>query len=102
MDTRLCDAAVELARDVDLLVAEATYLEAERDEARERGHMTARDAAELARAAGAKQLLLTHFSQRHPSVEPFLEQAVGIFPHVRAALDLERLQLPRAKRVAVT
>jgi ribonuclease Z len=102
MDTRSCAAAVELARDVDLLVAEATYLEAEREEARDRGHMTARDAAELARAAGAKQLLLTHFSQRHPSVEPFLEEAVAVFPNVRAALDLERVAIPRVKRPAET
>ncbi len=98
MDTRACPAAIELARGVDLLVAEATYLETEQDEAKERGHMTARDAAELARAAGAKQLLLTHFSQRYPSVEPFLEEAVAIFPAVRAAIDLERVPIPRRRR----
>jgi len=98
MDTRPCASAIDLARDVDLLVAEATYLEAERDEARERGHMTARDAAELARAAGAKQLLLTHFSQRYPTVDPFLDEAVAIFPAVHAAIDLERVAIPRLKR----
>jgi len=100
MDTRPCAAALELARGVDLLVAEATYLGAEQDEARERGHMTARDAAELAQAAGAKQLLLTHFSQRYPSVDPFLDEAVAIFPAVRAAIDLERIPVPRTHRPA--
>lgn len=75
MDTRRCSAAVELARDVDVLVAESTYLVEEQAEARDRGHMTARDAAELAMEAGAKRLVLTHFSQRYPSVKPFVAEA---------------------------
>jgi ribonuclease Z len=98
MDTRPCAGALELARGVDLLVAEATYLETEQDEARERGHMTARDAALLAREAGAGHLLLTHFSQRHPSVAPFLEEAVAVHPSVSAATDLLHVPVPRLKR----
>jgi ribonuclease Z len=98
MDTRYCAAAVELARGVDLLVAESTYLDSEQAEAHERGHMTARDAARVAREAGAHHLVLTHFSQRHPSSAPFLAEATTEFPRVSAAADLVRLQLPRAKR----
>jgi ribonuclease Z len=60
--------------------------------------MTARDAAELARDAGASHLLLTHFSQRHPSVAPFLEEAVAVFPSVSAAIDLLHVPIPRVKR----
>lgn len=91
MDTKPCDAAIELAQGADLLVAESTYLESERREAHERGHMTARDAAEIARTAGAKRLVLTHFSQRYPSVEPFLEEAGKIHPEVVAAHDGSRI-----------
>lgn len=91
MDTRRCDAAVELAKDVDVLVIESTYLHTERKEAWERGHLTARDAAEIATAAGAKKLVLTHFSQRYPSVAPFLEEASALHPDVHAAEDGDRI-----------
>jgi ribonuclease Z len=98
MDTRRCDAAVALARDVDVLIAESTYLATEQREARQRGHMTARDAAEVAVAAGAQTLVLTHFSQRHPSVRPFLDEASAVHDHVVAAVDGLRLDCRRARR----
>jgi ribonuclease Z len=94
MDTRRCSAAVELARGVDLLVAESTYRSTEQAEARERGHMTAEDAAHVAREAGARQLLLTHFSQRHPDTEGFVTEAKVVFGNVAAARDLDRYPLP--------
>ncbi|MEM1024385.1 MAG: ribonuclease Z [Myxococcota bacterium] len=95
MDTRRCRGAYELARDADLLVCEATYLDAEEKEAKERGHMTARHAAELARSAGAKELLLTHFSQRYPSTRGHLLEAKAVFRPVTAAGDLKRYRMPR-------
>ena len=49
--------------------------------------MTARQAAEIAREAGASKLLLTHFSQRYESAEPFLEEAGAIHGDVVAAED---------------
>ena len=94
MDTRPCAGAIALARDVDLLVAESTYLESEAAEARERGHMTAGDAARLAVEAGARRLVLTHFSQRHPTVQAFLEEAGAIHPDAHAVRDLDRISLP--------
>ena len=94
MDTRLCEGAIALARDVDLLVAESTYLASEAAEARERGHMTAGDAARLAVEAGARRLVLTHFSQRYPRVEAFAEEAAAVFPDVVAATDGMRIPLP--------
>ena len=95
MDTRRCRGAYELAQGVDLLVCEATYLEAEEREARERGHMTARHAAELARSAGARELLLAHFSQRYPSTRGHLREAKAVFRPVTAAFDLRRYAMPR-------
>lgn len=91
MDTRRCEAAVQLARDADVLVIESTYLQSERKEAWERGHLTARDAAEIGVAAGAKRLVLTHFSQRYPSTAPFLEEASAIHPDVITAEDGARI-----------
>ncbi len=94
MDTRLCDAAVELASGADLLVAESTYLSSLQREATERGHMTASDAGRLAHSAGARRLVLTHFSQRHPRVEPFLKEARQHHGDVVAAEDGVRVAVP--------
>jgi ribonuclease Z len=95
MDTRRCDPAVELASGADLLVCESTYLHRDRALAEEYGHLTARQAAELAREAGARQLVLTHFSQRYgDDPEPFLQEARAVFEPVLAAADLQRVRLP--------
>jgi ribonuclease Z len=93
MDTRRCDNAVALARGVDLLIIESTYLQSEAREADERGHLTARSAARIAVEAGAARLVLTHFSQRHPSVAPFVEEASALHDDVIAAEDGARIRL---------
>ena len=98
MDTRPCLAALELARRVDLLVCDSTYLEEHADKAAAYGHMTATQAARLAVEAGAKRLLLTHFSPRYGSVEGFLDEARSIHPEVDAAEDGDRIALPRPAR----
>jgi ribonuclease Z len=98
MDTRMCDAAVELAQGADLLICESTYLAADADKARDHGHLTAAEAATIARTAGVRQLVLTHFSQRYPEVEPFVEEAKAIFPHVVAARDGETIAVPKRQR----
>jgi ribonuclease Z len=98
MDTRLCDAAVELAAGVDLLVCESTFLDAEQSLADDFQHLTARQAAWLAREAGARRLVLTHFSQRHPGEEEYLSEAAAVFPDVVAAHDLLRVAVPKRDR----
>lgn len=99
MDTRLCDAAVELAADVDLLVCESTYVDAEADLARDHAHLTARQAATIAREAGARRLVLTHFSQRHPDAQVFADEARSVHDDVIAAQDFLRVPLPARRDV---
>jgi ribonuclease Z len=94
MDTRLCDGALALAEGVDLLICEATFASAERELAAAYMHLTAAQAARIAAAAGARQLVLTHFSQRYPDVSLLLEEAREVFPEVIAAHDLQRVPLP--------
>ena len=94
MDTRRCAAAVELARDADLLVCEATFLDGEEDRAESYRHLTARQAAELAREAGARRLVLTHFSARHPRSADFADQARAAFGDVVAPDDLTWVAVP--------
>ncbi len=97
MDTRRCEAAVDLARGVDLLVIESTYLSSHAEEARNYGHLTATEAAEIARAAGARRVVLTHFSQRFPRTQDFLDEAAAIHPDVIAARDGDRIAVPKRR-----
>lgn len=95
MDTRPSAAAVELARGADLLVAESTYLEQDAELAVAYGHLTARQAGLLAAEAGARRLVLTHFSRRYgDDGEPFAREAREVFPEVVAADDLDVVPLP--------
>ncbi len=98
MDTRPCRAAVELARGADLLVCESTYLEAEARLAHEHGHMTAADAARVARDAGARRLVLTHYSSRYRTLEGFAEEAAAIHGDVVVAEDGALIPVPRRLR----
>lgn len=97
MDTRTCDNAVALAKDVDMLVCESTYLSCDADKARENGHMTAAEAATIASRAGARLLVLTHFSQRYTDIEPFLAEARAIHPETVAARDGETIPVPKRR-----
>lgn len=67
---------------VDLLFHETTYLEENAAEARQRFHSTARQAALVARDAGAKRLLTGHYSSRYKDDSGFKAEAETIFPHV--------------------
>jgi ribonuclease Z len=93
LDTRPCAASIELARGVDLLIHEATYTQELAAEAREYGHSTAAQAARTARDAGARRLLITHFSTRYPDPAVLLEEARAIFPETILAEDLMEIQL---------
>ncbi|MEK6300450.1 MAG: ribonuclease Z [Acidobacteriota bacterium] len=88
LDTRPCASSVELARGVDLLIHEATFTEDLTDEARQYGHSTAAQAARTALEAGARRLLITHFSTRYPDATPLLEEARAIFAETSLAQEL--------------
>ncbi|AEI63017.1 ribonuclease Z [Corallococcus macrosporus] len=64
-DTRPCPALVKASRDADLLVHESTFSDDEQERAVETRHSTAREAARVAKEAGARRLVLTHLSSRH-------------------------------------
>jgi len=79
---------------VDVLVIEATYLQPEAELARAFGHLTAAQAAQLAREAEVKHLILTHISRRYTD-EQVLAEATAIFPNVIVARDFDRFEIRR-------
>lgn len=95
IDTKYCKSAVNLARDAKLLLCESTYLDEHRDLAFNHNHLTARQAAEMAKEANAKQLILTHFSARYRDLDPFVKEAAKVFPNVDVADDFKRFPFPK-------
>ena len=81
-DTAYFPELAEKIGPVDLLFHETTYTEQHRSEAAPRGHSTARQAATVARDAGAKALLTGHYSSRYNDDSVFLKEAQEIFPNV--------------------
>lgn len=95
MDTRLCDGVYDLAQNVDMLVIEATFSDADEELAVEYGHLTAGQAASVAAKAGARLLVLTHFSQRYRTLDQHLADARAQFDgEIVVAEDLMRIPVP--------
>jgi ribonuclease Z len=84
----------EICADADALVIESTYLDADAEMAAEFGHMTAGQAARLARESGVKTLILTHLSRRYHAREVVAE-ARAIFPATFVARDFDHYQISR-------
>lgn len=88
------DDIFDTCRRADGLVIEATYLEYERDLADRFGHLTARQAAELAAEAEVGHLYLTHISRRYRE-QQILQEANEVFPHVTVARDFDQHRIRR-------
>ncbi|MDT3665067.1 ribonuclease Z [Cronobacter dublinensis] len=88
-DTGPTAQAAALARDVDLMVHETTLEAAMAEKANGRGHSTTQQAATLAREAGAKRLVMTHFSSRYDAADcqRLLAECQAIFPTSELAED---------------
>lgn len=100
MDTRLCDAVFDLARGVDLLVIESTFLSPEAGLAKEHGHLTAFEAGQVAAESGVRRLVLAHFSERYGFAdEPRFQEEVrrSFTGEVFLARDFMTVPVPRRR-----
>jgi ribonuclease Z len=96
IDTRYCKNAVDIARGARLLLCESTYLDEHKDLAYKHYHLTAKQAAELAKEANVDKLILTHFSARYQNLRPVELEAQAIFPNTEVAEDLKVFQFPKS------
>ncbi len=96
-DTAPCEHVVAAAQGADVLVHEATFLDEDRERARETRHSTAGEAAAVALAAGVKLLALTHLSAR-----VFGSEAAGeareVFPDTVVPKDFDVIDVPFPER----
>ncbi|MFJ5805001.1 ribonuclease Z [Streptomyces sp. NPDC093093] len=102
MDTRLCEGVYALAEGCDMLVIESTFLDEDERLATDHGHLTAGQAARVARDAGVRHLVLTHFSQRYSDPTEFERQAraAGYAGELTIAADLVRVSVPKRSQAA--
>jgi len=92
-DTLPCKNADALAKDSDLIICEATYSSDLEHKSRKYMHMTAAQAAKLAKKASAKELVLTHFSARYKDTEELEKDAKKLFRKVTCAKDFMKICL---------
>jgi len=93
VDTAFCPQAIELAKNADLLVAEATFTKGQEEKAIASKHMTSTQSAQVAAMADVKKLVLTHISQRYKNPADIIEEAKDIFPDTQIGFDLMTIKL---------
>jgi len=96
-DTAPSEALEVAAHEADLLVHEATFIDEEADRARQTGHSTAREAAQVATEAGVRLLALTHLSPRHLPRE-FRDEARAVFAGTVVPRDFDTIEVPFPER----
>ncbi len=86
-DTVFYPPIIDIIKDVDLLYHESTFAEDMKERAKKTLHSTAKDAAEIAKRANAKGLLIGHFSTRYRNLDILQKEAAEVFPNVSLAVD---------------
>ena len=91
LDTRYSDKLIDIAKNAKVLLCESTFLESESDLAKRYLHMTAKEAATVAKKANVEMLILTHFSARYTNLEDFEKESKAIFQNTYIAQDFKRI-----------
>jgi ribonuclease Z len=92
-DTQPAESITRQVKGVNILYHEATFLEDEKEKARETRHSTAAEAATVAKEAGVGKLIIGHFSARYKDLAPVLEEAKRVFEHTSLAIEGESFEL---------
>lgn len=97
-DTATFPELAQWVKGVDILYHEATYLNSQADLAAMRHHSTTGQAAACAREAGAKQLVIGHYSSRVRDTRMYLDECREVFPNSFAANDGDVFDIPFVKK----
>lgn len=92
-DTKKNELVTELVHGVDLLYHEATFLKELENRAENTFHSTTVDAADVAKKANVKKLIIGHFSSRYKDINPFLDEAVEVFKNTQLATEGTRFMI---------
>jgi ribonuclease Z len=94
LDTIMNSNTTKIAKDSTLLVSESSFSENESDQAAQKMHLTAKQAATIAKQSKSKSLVLTHISQRYEhNTSPILKEAKAIFPNTKIVNDLDVIEI---------
>lgn len=94
MDTLQNPNTVKIAKGADLLISEASFIEAQRDRADAYNHLTVKDAATIAKKAKVKRLALTHNSQRYgDNIQPIMNEAKSVFKNTVLPKDFDVISI---------
>ena len=92
LDTEMNENTISLAKNSDILITDSSYISENQQQAKEYQHLTAAQAATIAKQAKVKKLILTHISQRYqgnPSI--VLKEAKKIFKNTVLANDFDKI-----------
>ena len=94
LDTELNENCYKIAKDSDLLISESTYLEEDKELAKEHKHLTAKQAADIAKKSKVKRMIFAHLSQRYENKEKLiLQEARKVFKNTEIAEDLMKTEV---------
>ncbi len=94
LDTKYSSDLVDIAKDAKILIIESTFLQKQKDLAKKYLHMTAKEAAMVAKKAKVHMLILTHFSARYLDLSGFEKEAKEVFENTYIAEDFKRFKFP--------
>ncbi len=95
-DTKECEGAEKIAKGATMLLCESTYLEDAKEMARKHQHLTAKQAAGIAKRAEVDTLVLTHFSARYLNLSLFEAEAREVFPNTFVAEDFRQFSFKKS------
>ncbi|HWR28039.1 MAG TPA: ribonuclease Z [Candidatus Thermoplasmatota archaeon] len=96
-DTKPSNQIIGFSEDADVLIHEATFDSRLQEIAKEYGHTTAVQAAEIAKKAGVEKLFLVHISPRYLDYHVLEDEARSVFPHSYAPKDFQEVEVKLKK-----
>ena len=94
-DTTYNEDMLEQIKEVDLLYHDCTFAEESRQRAADTFHSTTKQAADTAKRANVKQLMIGHFSSKYENLQPLLAEAKEVFPETILALEGKTIEIER-------